>query len=514
MNLLSKLKNKTLSNNSKFLLGTLLLSLTALICKVLGAFYRVPLTNILQAEGMGVYQLIYPIFSLLLVVSTSGVPTAVSRLISEKTSQNQIKYANAITKYSIIMIGGLGLVLSLLMYILAPYISKLQGNLMAVSGYYAIAPSIFIVAIISVIRGTFQGRQNMVPTAISQIIEQVLKVGLGLIFSFFFISRGVEYAVFGALLGVSISELVAMLVLIIINLTSKKKLVMTNEEIPTTIEICKEIIKIAFPITLNCLILPLLLVIDSILIVNLLTKSGVGLSIATSQYGILTGVVNTIVNLPVVIASALSTTIVPSICASLKRSDHIDVSNKISTALKLVLFVSVPSVLGCIIFASPILELLFPSILINSAELVSNLLVYSSFNIILLGFLQVSSAILQCLNKVWIPTINLFVSSVIKVVLTLILVPKIGVYGSVIASIGCYLVAAILNLILFLRMCKPKKLHIIECVIFSMILIGIIMLFQVLLLDIFGRFSMLFSLIFGGIIYLLLTIKLFKSSTI
>lgn len=516
MNVISKLKNKLMQGNSKFIFGTLILSLTAVFCKILGAFYRVPLTNILQAEGMGLYQLVYPIFSLLLIVSSSGVPTAVSRLIAEKISLNQVKYANAITKYSIIMIGGLGLILSVLMFLLAPTIALLQGNELIISGYYAIAPSIFIVSIISVIRGVFQGRQNMFPTAISQIVEQLLKVVLGLIFSFLLLPRGVEYAVLGALLGVTISELIAMIILIIIRIISKNRLNQTDEDIPSAKIICKEIVKTAFPITLSCSILPLLLVVDSILIVKLLTKYGVALSTATAQYGILTGVANTIVNLPVVVASSLSTAIVPSICQSIKQGST-DINEKISSTFRIVLFVSIPSVLGCVIFASPILNLLFPSIMVTNGSLALNLLVYSSVNILLLGFMQVSSAILQCLNKIWIPAINLFLSSIIKVVLTLILIPKIGIYASVVASIACYLVATTLNLIILLKITKPKKLHLLTCVISSLILIGVVMIFEILLSDILGKCSIVISLIIGGLIYLLLMfrdLRDFKSSTV
>lgn len=514
MGVISYFKTKLLNNKSKLLLGTLILSVTALFCKVLGAFYRVPLTNILKAEGMGVYQLIYPIFSLLLIISTSGIPNAVSRLISEKISQNQIKYANTIAKYSIILIGGFGLFLSVLMFVLAPYIATLQGNLLAVKGYYAIAPSVFVVSIISVLRGVFQGKQNMLPTAISQVIEQVLKVVLGLIFAFLFISKGIEFAVFGALLGVTISEFVAMIVLIIINTINKHKIHLTSEEVPSVSFICKEILKIALPITLNSLILPLLLVVDSVLIVNLLTDFGLSLGTATSHYGILTGVSNTIVNLPVVVATALSTAIVPSICTSLKQGDLQLVNNKISLTFKLILFVSIPSVLCLMIFSEPILNLLFPSIMINEGVLASNLLIYSSINILFLGFLQVSSAILQCLNKMWMPIINLFVSSVIKIVLTLILVPLLGIYGSVIASVSCYFVASLLNFILLLRLYKPKKIHVLLCVVASLILIGIVTIFQVVPIGVLGKFNIVISLILGGCAYLLLSIPLFKNEPI
>ena len=194
---------------NKAIKGSFYLGLGAFIAKVIGAIYRIPLLNIITAEGVGLYQMVFPLYCILLDFAGSGAPNAIAKLISSKGKTgieiNSKKYLTVSLKILLI----LGIIFSLIMLALAYPLSKLQGNTNAFCGYVFLSPAIFFVSLISAFRGYFQGKMNMVPTAVSQIIEQVVKLLFGLLFTYLLMPN-IPFAVGGATLSVTISEIFAL----------------------------------------------------------------------------------------------------------------------------------------------------------------------------------------------------------------------------------------------------------------------------------------------------------------
>ncbi|MFR5061864.1 MAG: oligosaccharide flippase family protein, partial [Christensenellales bacterium] len=195
--------------------GAGMLAVCSVIAKLLGAMYRIPLTNILGGEGMGLYQMVFPLYTLLLTVSSGGLPVAISRIIAVKLADDDEAGAAKVLKVSVAALAVIGIAGSLALALFNDSIAAVQGNRDAALAYVGIAPAVALVAVLSCYRGYYQGRENMLPSAVSQLIEQAVKLFLGLYFARLMMPRGVAYGVFGALLGVSASELLAMLSLML-----------------------------------------------------------------------------------------------------------------------------------------------------------------------------------------------------------------------------------------------------------------------------------------------------------
>jgi stage V sporulation protein B len=207
-------KAKAIKKPGSFVRGAAVLSIGGIITKLCGAIYRIPLTNALGSAGMGMYQLVFPFYTLLLAASSAGIPSAISRLIAERLKMNDEKGAKKIFHTALAALSLAGLALSLAMYFTAENIAAFQGNIAAADSYRLIAPAIFLVSVISVIRGYFQGRLVMLPTALSQIVEQGVKIVFTLTVAVAFLPDVLK-AVGFAVLGVTVSEAAALLFLIL-----------------------------------------------------------------------------------------------------------------------------------------------------------------------------------------------------------------------------------------------------------------------------------------------------------
>ena len=191
---------------NRFIFGAIILTVGGFIAKIIGAFYKIPLTNILGSTGMGIYYLVFPIYNLMLVFSSSGVSIAITRLIAEarsnKNKRNETKYFIAGVLVSLI----LSLLFSVFIFIFAKPLAYLQGNVLSYLGFLAITPAIISASLVSIIRAYFQGIENMFPSTVAIVFEQITKLIAGLILSFKLLPYGLEYAVMGSVLAVSISE--------------------------------------------------------------------------------------------------------------------------------------------------------------------------------------------------------------------------------------------------------------------------------------------------------------------
>ena len=457
--------------NKSFMLSVLILAVGGLIAKVIGAVYRIPLTYVLGAEGLGIYQLVFPLYSLLIILSSSGVPTAIAKMVAERAAAGAKKEINKILKISLLVLSGFGLVGGLCIFFGADVFASIQGNPNAVLGFKAIAPAVLLVAILSCFRGYFQGLSQMWHTAASQVLEQLAKLGLGLGFAYMFLSKGLAYGAFGAVLGVTISEVVAVLYMLIAFIISKRRkskainIVNSTEvkerEVKGNKALAKELLKNALPITIASAIVPLTFLVDSLVIVNLLKHIGYTTESATILYGLHSGVVNSVINMPVVITLAVATAVVPTICFQL-ASGNKGVGEMATKAIRIALLIAFPCVIGFASLAPDILSFLYDGSLkdgaINELATATTILRLGSFSVLFLALLQVFTSILQSINKARIPVYSLLVASVVKVGLSvaLLLVPNLNILGATIANVACFFIAASLNFICLKRIVDIK----------------------------------------------------------
>ena len=496
-----------------FVKGAVLLTVCGFIGKVIGAFYRIPFSYIVGAEGVGLYQLVYPLFTLMLTISSSGLPSSISKLLSEQWASGQYSLARKTFKFSMMFLLVFSFIGSLIIATFAYPISQLQGNTNAFGCYLAICPAVFFVGIISGFRGFFQAKENMVPTAVSGLIEQIVKLVVGLGFAYLF-RESVVKATMGALLGVTISEVVASVYLIINYYIFKRKQVvvlLTNQSIElSNKEIIKKIISIALPIAFGGLIMPITLLIDSGLIVKLLSKS-FSASTATTLYGLQSGVVGSLSNLPVVASVAIATAILPKISKETAYKNSDTIVQSIKHAIEFVLLVALPIAVCFYIFSDQLILFLYQNTFsVVELEVCSKLLKLSSLNIVMLSMAQVTASILQGLGKVKTPVFSLIVGAIIKVISLVILVnvPSINIYGAEISDAICYGVVMAINLGVIHKNVKYNNVTNLAKVCGATVIVGLVAYITNML--VYPQFSTTISLIIAGgttaIVYLLLVV--------
>ena len=340
--------------------------MAGLLTQILGAVFRIPLGNIIGTDGMAYYQTAYPVYIFLLVFSTNGAPAAISKMTSERIALGRYAEAHKVFKLSFIFMFLFGLICFSALFFGAEAIVKALGNEGAYYSVMAIAPALLFVPIMSVFRGYFQGMQQMEPTALSQIIEQSVRVATGLSLAVFFLPRGVEIAAAGGSLGGSIGPVVGVAVIAVIYLCRKKKIFadITSDKSPaleSAGSILKTLAIIAVPITIGVSIQPIMNLGDAIFVMNRLQDAaGFDYASAKDLYGALTGFAAPIINIPMAMALSMALSMVPAIAAAKSANDAEALDNNINLGLRTSMIIGVPCSFGLMVIAEPIMLLLFP----------------------------------------------------------------------------------------------------------------------------------------------------------
>jgi len=439
--------------------SAVLLAAIGIVAKLIGALYRVPLTNIVGAEGMGLYQMVFPLYTVLLAFCGGGFTNAVSRVVAKYTARGDNASAVRTVRAAIIPLAVVSALSAAAVALLRNAISGLQGNTEAAIAYLALCPSLLFAGGISVFRGYFQGKSQMLPSGISQLIEQIVKLFLGLYLSKVFLRYGVRFAVAGALIGVSVSELLALLYLAVRYAVSRKRAKryvpvlalgteasaeFAPERYVTDRELIKELYSFALPVTLGSLVLPLTQMIDSVLVINLLMYGGAGRADSTALFGLLVGPVGTLVNMPVVIVLSVSIAYLPAVTTAVERGA--DVSGITRDAAKWIMLFVIPVTAVFMLFPDRVCAALYRrGLTSDQLAVASNLLRVQAVGVFYVGMLQLCTTVLQGYNKAHRPVINLIVGACVKVALTPALVRLFGIIGAAGATTACYAVAATLT---------------------------------------------------------------------
>ncbi len=446
-------KEEIMTDRQRSLIGGIsVLGVAGLICKMVGVLYRIPLANMIGGQGLGLYQQVMPAYNLLLAVTSAGIPVAISRMVSHYVTLGEHGNARRVFRTALKLLSVLGVVTTILLFLLSRVISRQVGTPEGYLSYMCIAPSLFFVCVMSAYRGYMQGMRRMMPTAVSQLIEQVGKVAVALPFaSIGFARGGWTMGSAGALLGTSLAECVAMFYMIIRCRFLKPQLPSPEEKSVSTRTLAKQIVFISIPITLGACIVPLASTIDSAMLKNLMMSAGIPADDATVRYGIYSGMVITMINVPTALAMAMSTNLVPSIAAGKARNDRAFIAREAGTGLRIASVVGFPCSIGMSLLSRPIIFLCYgdsPKYTFDQLMLGGNLLEFSALTIILFTMVQATSGILQGAGKQKIPMITLVAGVVCKITLNTILVrqPGINIHGAPIASLTCYTVSMLPNL--------------------------------------------------------------------
>lgn len=426
------MKKRTMAGNAA------LLSVFSIIAKVISALYRVPLTSVLGAEGMGMYQLVFSIYALILALTTGGIPVAVSRLTSENNALK--KDSRVVLKNALLSVVGTSVVLAAFLCVLSGFVARIQGNEGVKSGYYVIAPAIVFVGALSMFRGWFQGNNDVIPTAVSGLFEQVFKLAFGLTLAKILS----KYGVIGALSGVMISEFVA-LIYIVITYFSRGKIYKINAAESCEKDVRNAILKTSVVFAIAGFIIPFSQFIDGILIVNILKASGESISLATAKYGLYSGTVMSVVNMPVVLSVSLSVAIVPVIASATAKRDIDEIRKKGATAVKLALVISTFAAVMMFAFSDKIIAVLYPRLNRAENETAVRLLRIISFTVPMGALREIYASMIMAIDKTKKIIVNNSFSVALKIAVTAICLQNFNVYGAGYGMIAFSAVGVILN---------------------------------------------------------------------
>lgn len=492
--------------------ASLILGIAGIVARFFGLFFRWPLIMLIGDEGVGYYQMSYPLY-MFFVAMASGVPVAISKMISEKKAKGDIEGIFVIVKESTFLMMMLGIGTTLILFFFAkPIIRFVQWDMKSYYALLGISFAPFVISIMTIYRGFFQGLQNMTPSGVSQILEQLGRVIIGVGLAIFLLPKGIEFAAGGAAFGAAAGGVIGASYLY--EKYKKVKKEMWNKRVKSNPEVLTSILRIALPISLGATVGTIMSLIDSILVPQKLMQSGVTSEMATVLYAQLTGKANVITNIPLTLSMALGTALIPIIAENYIMNRRKDVQDKVQLSIKLSMLIAMPCTLGLYFLAGPIMMVIFPGkydgILI---------LKYLSISVPFIIITQTTTSIMQGIGHYIRPIINLFIGCIVKVVLTYLLVPipEINIYGAVIASIAAYIIATVLNMISIKRKLK-LSLNVIQTfikpIIASVVMIIISLFSYSFVYNKTGSntYSCLIAIFLGIIIYgiLILTLRIFS----
>ncbi|MBM7605781.1 stage V sporulation protein B [Metabacillus crassostreae] len=416
-----------------FLKGTLILILAGFITRVLGFINRIVVARFIGEEGVGLYMMAVPTLVLTITITQLGLPVAISKLVAEAEAQGDQRKIKKILVVSLSITGLLSLIFTPTMFFLSPYLAELFRDSRTVWPLYAIAPVVPIVAISSVIRGYFQGKQNMRPAAISQVLEQLVRISLVAILTSAFLPYGIEYAAAGAMISAVIGELVSLIYLLTMFKLKKKMKIRKKffKSAKNGKDTFQQLMSIALPTTGSRFIGSIAWFFEPIVVANSLAIAGVATAVATSQYGGLTGYALPLLMLPSFITYSLSTSLVPAISEAMAQNQLKLVEHRLQQAIRLSIVSGGLSCVVLYVFAEPLMTVMYGSS--KSAIFVQVMAPFFIFYYFQ-GPLQ---AVLQALDLAKAAMINSLIGSAIKTALifTLASRPSLGIMGAALAIV-------------------------------------------------------------------------------
>ncbi len=446
---------KNTSKNSSHLLfsGVLALTVGNVLVKIIGALLKVPLHRILGDGGMSYYNVANDLYVWLYTVSTAGVPVALSILTSDARAKGNVREVKKIFRVSLTVFSLIGFFGMLIMLVGSKAFAHLYKIDNAYYAIMAIAPTLFFICIVSVYRGYFQGHQNMVPTAVSEIIEALGKLIIGISLAKYAAAQGYEMWIVSAytLIGLSIGTGLGMVYLFITRLCFRAPLPEPRTvpshgrlRVHSTKKILRMILAVGIPITVSSSVLPFTNVLDGIILSNRLQSIGYAEEVVESLFGNYKTLAITMFNLPPVLIYPIASSIVPYLTAARASGNRKRVRMTLDSSLRICSLISLPCAIGMSVLSEPILKLLFPE---ASAKMAAPLLSVLALAIFPLAMFSITNAILQSQKLERLPILSIAAGSAVKLLSSYILIGirQIGMYGAPIGTCLCYLTTMLIN---------------------------------------------------------------------
>ena len=437
------------TKKTSFVAGAAILAFAGVLCKIIGVFIRIWAYDIIGEAGMVYYEVVFPFYSWLLIISSSGVPTAISRMVSERFSTGDFAGARRVFRRALILLAVVGLVTTAVLYFGASFFanSVLGKDDSYILSFTSLAPALFFVSCMCAYRGYLQGAQHMTGTGLSQLTEQVIKCVVGLMLAARWISRGPEYGAAGLLLGITVSEFVALLVVMAFRIRNRR-LYMPIDASRTPADdrpVIPELLRIAIPITLGSAGLQLLTMLETKIYMGRLLEFYTQAA-ADTMRGIY-GMTQTIFNMPCAFITPITISIIPAITAQLTTCNDLEAKATEESAIRITGLISMPCAFGLGLLAQPVTALL-GGYTGDNLVLATRLMSILGFSIMFNAIVLVTTAIMQAHGHATRPVLNMLIGGVLKLAAVFLLTgnPNIGIVGTPVGTLLCYIAIAVLNI--------------------------------------------------------------------
>ena len=467
---LNALRIGKVNKKQTFLGGAAVLALATAVVKVIGACYKIPLAALIGDEGFGYFNTAYDIYSVLLMASTTGLPVAMSRMVSEAKTLGRTRQIEQIFRTALLVFLAIGVVGTVGMALLCRQLAALMSQEQSWFAILCLSPAVLFICLISAERGFVQGQGNMLPTSVSQVVEALCKLAVGLVLAYI-LSKAtglMSYAAGGAILGVTTGTLISVILLVAWRRRAAKDL--HAECLDPTVESIgitgRKLLSIAIPITIGAAGLQLITMIDTAVYMSQLKNvalKDLGPELASDVGDAYKGVYNfaqTIFNMPCAFITPITVSAIPAITEQLTLRNRRQANTVAESATRVMALIAMPCTLGLVVLSEPVMQLL-RGYSGTRLELAATLMSILAFCIFFNSFVLVMNAILQAHGFVYIPVVNLVIGGITKVIINFILVgnPKIHIVGVPVGTVVCYMLIAMLDLIAIRRVLKnPPRL--------------------------------------------------------
>ncbi len=434
-----------------------ILAAASIICRMIGLLYRGPLTGIIGDEGNGYYSTAYNIYTIVLLVSSYSIPSAIAKVLAQRLALKEYRNAQRIFKCALVYVMVVGGAASLILFIGAPYF--VMGNSIPVLRVFA--PTIFFYGLLGVLRGYFQAHRTMMQTSVSQILEQILNAAVSLGAAYVLMQTAVSaggdgstqamYGAVGSAVGTGAGVVIALLFMAVIYMMNRKMIKRRaaydrTETQESYWDIFKLMMAVVTPFILSTCIYNLTTSLNQTIYLKMMVKyKEIDVIAATTELGIFSSKAVTISNIPIALASAMSAAIVPTIASTYAQGSVKQTKKKVAYAIKVTMLISIPAAVGIGVLARPVMMVLFPQL--ESLELASRLLMGLSATVVLYGLSTLTNAALQGIGKVNTPVINATIAIVIQtaVLVSILYYTDWGVYGVMTATVLYSFFMCVLN---------------------------------------------------------------------
>ena len=446
------------SKKNSFFGGAAILTVGIVIVKLIGALYKIPLGNIISEAAFADFNTAYYIYSLLIIISTGGLPVALSKMVSEAHALGRGNQVKKVFRLALMTFCTLGIVCCLIMLIFPNQLASLMNNTHSAPSILALAPALFFICPLSALRGYFQGHSLMAPTAVSQIIEAACKLVIGLALATILVSQGAEDSLTaaGAIFGVSVGCALGMVYMLFCFRSHRRSVPASSDRPAPSREILHSLIKLAIPITLASSVISIANILDTSITFGQLQNAA---GFTEDQARVLKGVYDkalTLYNLPSAFMTPLTVSVIPAVSAARAVRNHRLGAQVSETALRTTALIAIPAGVGLCALSEPIIRLLYPS---TDVELAGWMLSVLGMASICVCFMLICNSIMQAHQLVSLPMATTIIGCIFKIILTYVLVgnPDINIRGGSVSTLVCFGRIAVLDLII-IKFALPRSL--------------------------------------------------------